>query len=228
MFCMKCGAKIADGAAFCQACGNPVGAVDASAQSQPTQNIKPNEPMETKSINVSSNDESAFIGFYEDFGWTFISNQEVNIKDSHLERSGDTIYNVTESQHYVKLTFRRPVNVAPELKKLENDFWTAYYDFLSEPSKPHDGPVKFAGICILIGILCTSCGSIKISSSPEMAIGTGILLLIIGFIIIAFNLKQYEKYNKEMKQWKIDNMKFQEERGNIMEHCLIEARKYLI
>jgi len=63
MFCMKCGAKIADGAAFCQACGNPVGAVDASAQSQPTQNIKPNEPMETKS-SVATPVFSNFLATY--------------------------------------------------------------------------------------------------------------------------------------------------------------------
>lgn len=41
------------------------------------------------------------------FGWRLKSSQEINSKESHLERRGDELYSVTTKENYVKLLFER-------------------------------------------------------------------------------------------------------------------------
>lgn len=108
---------------------------------------------ETKSLTVPPDAENDQISLWQTFGWELFSTQEVLSKDSHLEEGffGNSINSVTETTHYIKLTFQRdPANVPhyAELKRLETEF-------NSVPS-PGDPPTKFSILHIIIGLfLCT-------------------------------------------------------------------------
>lgn len=62
---------------------------------------------QTKSMQVPVEAESAEIEVWRCFGWELFSTQEVRDTDSHLENRGGTIYSVTSTTHYIKLTFQR-------------------------------------------------------------------------------------------------------------------------
>ena len=93
---------------------------------------------EVKSFKVHPDYESEEITFRQKFGWKFVSTQEVYNKDTHLERGIsdiilDTTTSVTETVHYVKLTFQRDRDVVnPKLLELESRI-----DRLSPPIAPH-------------------------------------------------------------------------------------------
>lgn len=61
--------------------------------------------LESTSLSVLPNDEQEAIDTYQKFGWELKSSQEIFNKDSHNERRGDSVYNVTETTNYVKLVF---------------------------------------------------------------------------------------------------------------------------
>jgi hypothetical protein len=79
---------------------------------------------ETKTISVKPRDEQSTIELWQNFGWNLMSSQEINNTDSHLERHGDTIYNVTSKENYVKITFKRNKNIPnyDKLVSLENQY----------------------------------------------------------------------------------------------------------
>lgn len=83
---------------------------------------------ETKSMQIAPSEEQYMIAAYQAFGWELLSSQEIKTKDSHMERSGDTIYSVTESEHYIKLTFTRDDRMPyyADLKREQMKFETAY------------------------------------------------------------------------------------------------------
>jgi hypothetical protein len=93
---------------------------------------------ESYSIQVHPNDEQAVINLMQKFHWSLLTSQEIKNIDSHLERRGDTIYSVTNSEHYVKLVFSRDLDLPNlgEIKKLEQ----AYND-LPVPRYPKLFPV---------------------------------------------------------------------------------------
>lgn len=79
---------------------------------------------ESKSIQVHPRDEQSTIDSMQNFGWELLNSQDVKTVDNHLERKGDTIYQVTEKEHYVKLTFTRSLDM-PNLgiiKELEQEY----------------------------------------------------------------------------------------------------------
>lgn len=80
--------------------------------------------MQTLSIQVAPNKEQSIINIMEKFLWETLSTQTVDVKDSHLEKEGSTLYNVTERERYVKLAFHRD-NDKPKVKnliKLEDEY----------------------------------------------------------------------------------------------------------
>lgn len=82
---------------------------------------------QTKSLTCHPDAEQSVIEVWQTFGWELFSTQEVRDTDSHLEQGlfDDSIYSVTTTTHYIKLTFQRePEKVAhyAELKKLEDEF----------------------------------------------------------------------------------------------------------
>ena len=85
---------------------------------------------ESKTFQCHPNDAQEQINFHQQFHWSLISSQDVKTVDNSLEKRGDTVYSVRQSEHYVKLTFSRDLD-APnihEIKKLESA-----YNALREP-----------------------------------------------------------------------------------------------
>ena len=80
---------------------------------------------ESKSIQCHPNNEQEQINLMQKFHWSLIGSQEIKTVDNHLERRGDEIYQVRSSEHYVKLTFSRELELPNlnEIKKLEDDYF---------------------------------------------------------------------------------------------------------
>lgn len=122
---------------------------------------------ESKSLQVHPDREQSTIRFMENFHWNLINSQHVKnkTKSSHLERRGDEIYQVTETEteHFVNLAFTRDLD-APgmdRVRALESEYHAL------EASKP-DIPEKsgyiwpfivcffltaFWGLGIIIGLI---------------------------------------------------------------------------
>ena len=79
---------------------------------------------ESISIQVHPQDEQEQINLMQQFHWSLLNSQEIKNIDNHLERRGDTIYQVTKSEHYVKLVFSRDLDLPNlgEIKKLEQKY----------------------------------------------------------------------------------------------------------
>lgn len=89
---------------------------------------------EFKTINVSTANEERTVRAFQGFGWTLKGNQVVHNRDSHLEAVGNTLYSVTQTIHYVKLSFERDgskLKYYQQLRQLEDMFWS-----VPEPKKP--------------------------------------------------------------------------------------------
>ena len=101
---------------------------------------------ESTSFQVHPNDEQAQINLMQKFHWNLLNTQEIKTVDSHLEQRGDSLYSVTKSEHYVKLSFTRELETPhlAEIKKLEEQ-----YNALS----PAKYPVLFPGAWWLWGIV---------------------------------------------------------------------------
>lgn len=84
---------------------------------------------ESLSVQVHPNDEQDQINLMQQFHWSLLNSQEIKTIDNHLERRGDDIYQVTNSEHYVKLTFSRDLDLANlnEIKRLEQRFFSTPY-----------------------------------------------------------------------------------------------------
>lgn len=74
---------------------------------------------ESTSFQVHPNDEQQQINLMQQFHWSLLNSQEIKTVDSHLESRGDDIYSVTKTEHYVKLTFSRALDL-PNLKEIKN------------------------------------------------------------------------------------------------------------
>lgn len=159
--------------------------------------------IETKSITVHPNNENAQIELWSKFGWQLKSSQEIYSKDSHLERRGDKIYNVTQTTNYVKLVFQRDTEMKnyDELKKLESE-----YDLIFDP------PIrsfKSSIIALAVGIIIAIYG-ISESVIPPIIIG-----IIVSFVSV-FLIVRTNKNNKETRDKIIKN---NEKRREILSKC---------
>lgn len=130
---------------------------------------------EVKSIKVHPDYESQEINFRQKLGWEFVSTQEIYNKDTHMESSffSDSITSVTETVHYVKLTFQRDRSmVNPRLLDLEREI-----DNLNPPDEPH----QFGSLALLVGFF----------------------IYIIPYVVMKMhNKKQMKLYNEEYDIYK--------------------------
>jgi hypothetical protein len=94
---------------------------------------------ESVSFQVHPNDEQSQINLMQNFHWSLLSSQEIKVIDNHLERRGDNIYQITNSEHYVKLAFNRELDLPNlnEIKKLEQQ-----YNNLPYPQYPKLFPIS--------------------------------------------------------------------------------------
>ena len=89
--------------------------------------------IQTISKKVRPNEEQATINIMSCFGWSVKSSQEINSKESHLERRGDEIYSVSTKENYVKLLFERNTEMKnyAQISQLEQK-----YNALCASTKP--------------------------------------------------------------------------------------------
>lgn len=140
--------------------------------------------LETKSLTVSPQEEQSIINVWTNFGWSLKSSQEINDTDSHLERRGDTLYNVTTNKNYVKLVFERDTKMEnyDKVSALEDKFYTLIN---KEPELQH---VKISGIITVIGLL---------------------IYVIPGVLYLVFKLSKRSRLKKEYQaayaKWKAED-----------------------
>jgi hypothetical protein len=152
---------------------------------------------ESKTMQVHPNDEQYYIDIMEEFHWNLKSTQEIKTKDSHLENRGGELYNVTESEHYIKLAFERPYDFPnrDEIVRLENEFFSMVYD-----SK---GGYKTAIIVTLIAAVILGLAVNGIIAILALAGG--------GFWIYSIN----KNNSKKQQTWELNNKR----RKEILEIC---------
>ena len=150
---------------------------------------------ETKFIEVHPTTVEDTIKVWHSFGWEMVgAPQEIYNKDSHQERRGDTIYNVTETTHYVKITFQRD-NKMPnyaELASLERR-----YDAIN-PYHPGDHPKKFSWL---------------------IALGLGVFYILPGVIYVIVKKKSYPRRCEEWENNKKQYENACQEKENIASHA---------
>ena len=134
---------------------------------------------ETKFITVRPSAVESTIEMWSIFGWELVgAPQEVYNKDSHLEQRGDSTYSVTETTHYVKVTFQRDksaLNYA-ELVDLEERYYSLPCNI---PEYEPKEPKRFGVGSIILTVL-------------------GLCMWVIpGIIIIVYKLVTYPKKYKD-------------------------------
>ncbi|MHB8871927.1 MAG: hypothetical protein ACYC5G_05740 [Candidatus Doudnabacteria bacterium] len=94
---------------------------------------------ESVTFQVHPNNEQAQIDLMQKFHWSLLTTQEIKTIDNHLERRGDDIYQVSSSEHYVKLTFNRQLDLPKlnDVKRLEQQ-----YNSLPYPTYPKLFPIS--------------------------------------------------------------------------------------
>lgn len=104
---------------------------------------------ESVSFQVHPNNEQAQIDLMQKFHWSLTNSQEIKTIDNHLERRGDDIYQVSSSEHYVKLTFNRELDLPNlnEIKRLEQE-----YNSLPYPTYPKLFPISI-GFWIILALM---------------------------------------------------------------------------
>ncbi len=109
---------------------------------------------ESKVIQVHPDREQSTIEFWEIFHWNLANSQHVKNKTatSHLERRGDSIYSVTETEteHFVSLTFSRDLDLPgiDHIKVLEAEYHSVSGG-IPEIPKP-SGYVAPIIVCVLL------------------------------------------------------------------------------
>lgn len=162
---------------------------------------------EIKTLTVKPNEDAQTIQNLQCFGWTLLSSQEVYNKDSHLEAWGKNTYSVTQTTHYVKLTFERDraklVNYA-QIRQLEDAYMAVPYP--KRNHAPEKG--KFKGLMIFVGVLM--CAWVLLLALITGDVGKGVFFCagIAGTVYLAIKLyyRTAEKYEIAVaKCWKKRN-----------------------
>ena len=84
---------------------------------------------ESKTLTCHPDAEREIVNVHEKFHWSLLNSQDVKTVSEGLERGGwlnsDTIYSVRRTEHYVKLTFSRELDLPNlnEIKKLEGAYF---------------------------------------------------------------------------------------------------------
>ena len=145
---------------------------------------------ETKKLQVLPSEEDAVTKVWQDFGWKLFSSQEINNTDSHLERRGDTIYNVTTTENYINLLFKRDTNMANynSIKALEDQYCS-----IPDNSGSYSSALK--KFLIIAAVVLVALGALVVGTS---SVGFGIFLFVLaaGAIVGAvFKEKSDSKLN---------------------------------
>ncbi|HEY0376247.1 MAG TPA: hypothetical protein VGC87_04750 [Pyrinomonadaceae bacterium] len=135
---------------------------------------------ESMTIQVHPNDEQSQINLMQHFHWSLLSTQEIKTIDSHLERRGDKIYQITNSANYIKLAFSRELNLPnlDEVRRLEKEYF-------SLPTPVYPGMTLGVVLAVLI---------LVIFGAATRNFGIGLILAIGAFV--AFYIYGYTPKKK--------------------------------
>ena len=109
---------------------------------------------ESTSIQVHPRNEQSQIDLMQKFHWSLLNSQEIKTIDNHLERRGDDMYQVTNTEHYIKLTFSRDLELPNlnEVKRLEQEYFS-----LGDPTYPKAFTGLMAvGLVVLFAFIASS------------------------------------------------------------------------
>lgn len=149
--------------------------------------------IETITRKVHPREENETADIMRCFGWRLKSSQEINSKESHLERQGDTLYSVTTSENYVKMLFERETTMPNynKLVALENE----YCSILRK--RPGFSRWKFGGFAFL-GVLASAFLNITLITFNLQV--DFFIVLAAGAIIPGFYVY---KHNKRLKEYSL-------------------------
>lgn len=172
---------------------------------------------EIKTLTVNPNEDAQTIQNLQCFGWTLLTSQEVYNKDSHLEAWGKNTYSVTQTTHYVKLTFERDpaklVNYS-QIRRMEE----AYMAVPCPKRNPAPEKEKFKWLIAIFGGII--CAFVLLLTLITGEIGTGLFLCALTAGMIHLMIKLY--YRKAEK-YEIAVAKCWNKRNHIAQ----QAEKYL-
>ena len=172
-----------------------------------------------KSITVAPGEEDSTMNLWQSFGWEMKSTQEVKTSESsHLERRGDTIYNVTKAgDHYIKITFERDQSRQnyKELVSLENQ----YYNVSDPGQKPkrigRTGCVAFP-LLFLAVLIFAAVSEARDILSAVLPVVLSIIFFVPGFVMIKRRVKSYPD---RRKSWEEASEAFVNEREDVLKQA---------
>lgn len=156
---------------------------------------------EIKTVKVSTAMEEQTIYAYQVFGWKLLNNQEIYSKDSHLHNG----WSVTETVHYVKLTFEREAANTKqfyEIKRLEN----AYHQVAGPGKKP-----SVLGLAEALAVF--SC-EIPVLIIALLFSFKDLFLIIVGTIVVLTFIRKIQQ--KRLATWEAACRKVNEKKRNIL------------
>jgi len=165
---------------------------------------------DTKSINVHPDNDVAAINFFQNFGWELFSTQEVKNTSTYLKDSvwTDNIKQVTETEHYVKLTFQRDSGMPnySKLVQLENEYNAVRVPV--PPNKPN--LLIFLGIPLVLSAIFTAL--------TGEVIGTILGLIAVAGGVFLF-VKQRQAYNVKLAEYGEADRLEEENKKRILREC---------
>lgn len=162
---------------------------------------------EFKTLNVTTENEERTIRAFQSFGWTLKNNQEIYVKDSHTETWGNQRYSITETTHYVKLSFERDgskLKYYQQIRQLEDMFWS-----VQEPKKPDEKKRKlFIIMWMLFGFFAFFMFIIPTSATKASGCVFAIICALFAYL--------HYRYNQNYKAWQDAYRKCWNKREKIM------------
>ena len=163
---------------------------------------------ETKTITVHPDLVQDSMDEHRIFGWEVLSNQEIKSVDSHLETKGDDLYNVTTTEHYIRLTYQRdPSSISnySEIAALDKEYFS-----VPGPGRRSNLFSKFSLIILGIGLV------IIIAALPQFQydIAPSIGFVLFGAAIIFLRVFLHIRKNKA---WDNDFAAYLKKREEIVE-----------
>jgi hypothetical protein len=165
---------------------------------------------ETKTIEVGPDYADDAVNIWAVFGWELHSRQTIKNKSSRLENRGGDIYQVTESEHYVELTFQRDSSIShyAELVAFQKQ-----YDAVPGPAGNRSNLFSKPSLIILgIGLV------IAIGGFTQLEYGGGIFYILFGVVIIALRVFLHTRKNKK---WDAAYALYNQEQGKILEQARV-------
>lgn len=123
---------------------------------------------ESKTHKVHPDYEQSTIDLMQRFHWNLASSQDVKTQTAHVERDGDDLVQVKQTEHFVSLVFSRDLDTPnlPRLRELENEFFSIKY-----PGKPGlKAPIITASVF----------GFMAFGAFDGKSIGGGLAMLALG------------------------------------------------